>query len=105
MKESVIFIAESEQNELTGFVQLYPIFSSTRMKRLWLLNDLYVNDRFRSQNISIQLIDAAKKLAVETDSAGLILETAKSNKIGNNLYPRTNFELDFDHNYYSWSPE
>ncbi|MEO6191163.1 MAG: GNAT family N-acetyltransferase [Saprospiraceae bacterium] len=103
--ESVVFIAENDRKELTGFVQLYPIFSSTRMKRLWLLNDLFVQDRFRSQNISIQLIDAAKKLAVETESAGLILETAKSNFIGNKLYPRTNFELDNEHNYYSWSPE
>jgi hypothetical protein len=30
------------------------------------------------------------------------LETAKSNTIGNNLYPRTSFFLDEDHNYYSW---
>lgn len=101
--ESVIFIAE-EESVLKGFVQLYPIFSSTQMKRLWLLNDLYVNSNYRGQGISIQLIDKAKELAINTHSAGLMLETAKTNDIGNKLYPRAGFELDTDHNFYSWNP-
>lgn len=100
--ESEVFVAESDENILAGFVQLYPIFSSTRMKRLWLLNDLYVNPNFRGQQVSIKLIDKAKELSNQTNACGLILETAKSNMIGNNLYPRTGFVLDEEHNYYSW---
>lgn len=100
-KESIIFVAQ-EKNVLMGFVQLYPIFSSTRMKRLWLLNDLYVNPKHRGKRISIKLIDKSKALAKNTDSAGLMLETAKTNDIGNKLYPRTGFVLDEGHNYYSW---
>lgn len=99
--ESVIFVAE-EGTVLTGFVQLYPLFSSTRMKRLWLLNDLFVNPNFRGNGISVKLIDQAKALAIATNAAGLMLETAKTNAIGNKLYPRTDFELDEDHNFYSW---
>jgi ribosomal protein S18 acetylase RimI-like enzyme len=95
-------VASSPQDALAGFVQLYPLFSSTRLKKLWLLNDLYVDEMFRGQRISIMLIDEAKRLAMETNSAGLILETAKSNVIGNQLYIRTGFELDKDHHYYSW---
>ena len=41
-QDSEIFVAE-ENGILTGFTQLYPLFSSTRMKRYWLLNDLFVN--------------------------------------------------------------
>ena len=100
-EESIIFVAE-EANVLKGFVQLYPLFSSTRMKRLWLLNDLYVNATYRGQGVSVKLIDKAKELAHETKAVGLMLETAKTNAIGNKLYPRTGFELDTDHNYYSW---
>ena len=100
-EESIIFVAE-EANVLKGFVQLYPLFSSTRMKRLWLLNDLYVNATYRRQGVSVKLIDKAKELAHETKAVGLMLETAKTNAIGNKLYPRTGFELDTDHNYYSW---
>ena len=101
--ESVIFVAESKDKLLTGFVQLYPIFSSTRMKKLWLLNDLFVLPNYRGKGISIQLIDIAKKLAKNTDAVGLILETAKSNRVGNNLYLKTEFAVDDDHNYYSWN--
>ncbi len=100
--ESVIFVAENEENILTGFVQLYPLFSSTRMKRLWLLNDLFVAPEQRGRGISVALIDAAKELCRSTDSCGMMLETAKSNTIGNRLYPKTGFELDNAHNYYSW---
>ncbi len=100
--ESVIFVGENEENKLTGFTQLYPIFSSTRMKRFWLLNDLFVDNNYRSKGISVALIDAAKELCRTTKSCGMMLETAKTNVIGNNLYPKTGFELDENHNYYSW---
>jgi GNAT superfamily N-acetyltransferase len=72
------------------------------MKPLWLLNDLYVKPMHRGQGHSIALIDAAKKLAIDTDAAGLMLETAKTNDVGNQLYPKTGFVCDHDHNYYSW---
>ncbi|WP_299253523.1 GNAT family N-acetyltransferase [uncultured Cytophaga sp.] len=77
--ESIIFVAVGENSELTGFVQLYPIFSSTRMKRLWLLNDLFVSKSFRGMGLSKALLSAAQKLCMETDACGLILETAKTN--------------------------
>jgi ribosomal protein S18 acetylase RimI-like enzyme len=101
-KESEIFVAENDKNQLVGFVQLYPVFSSTRMKRLWLLNDLYVNKNYRVQGISVLLIDEAKKLCKDSNACGLVLETAKSNEVGNKLYPKTGFSLDEEHNYYSW---
>lgn len=101
-QDSEIFVVENTKNELVGFVQLYPIFSSTRMQRLWLLNDLFVDKEHRSKGISVQLIDESKKLCQQTNACGLILETAKTNDIGNGLYPRTGFLLDQEHNYYSW---
>jgi ribosomal protein S18 acetylase RimI-like enzyme len=101
--DSAIFAARVEDAGLVGFVQLYPLFSSTRMKQLWLLNDLYVSPFFRGQKISVGLIDRAKQHAKETGSAGLTLETAKSNVIGNSLYIRTDFQLDKDHNFYAWN--
>ncbi len=100
--ESEIFIAETDNNDLVGFVQLYPLFSSTRMKRLWLLNDLFVDQDHRGKGISKQLIEAAKNLCNQSNACGLILETAKSNILGNELYPKVGFSLDSEHNYYSW---
>jgi GNAT superfamily N-acetyltransferase len=100
--ESEIFTAYNLSGIAVGFVQLYPIFSSTRMKRLWLLNDLYVDPKYRGQGISKQLIARCKQLCYDTHACGLLLETAKSNVIGNQLYPSTGFILDNDHHYYSW---
>lgn len=99
--ESVIFVAERD-GEMLGFTQLYPLFSSTNMKRLWLLNDLFVDENYRGQGISVQLIERAKRLCQETNAHGMMLETAKTNTIGNHLYPRAGFNLDAQHNYYTW---
>jgi GNAT superfamily N-acetyltransferase len=103
-KESVIYVAE-EENELLGFTQLYPQFSSTRMKRTWLLNDLFVLSEHRERGISKQLIEAAKNLAVTTNAAGLLLETEKTNRVGNRLYPSTDFVMNETCNFYWWENE
>ena len=99
--ESRIIIA-IDKEDMVGFVQLYPIFSSTRMKKLWLLNDLFVDENHRGKGISKQLIEQCKDLCNDTGACGLILETSKTNTTGNSLYVKTNFILDENHNYYSW---
>ena len=103
-KDSVIFVAENH-GRLVGFTQLYPLFSSVRMKKLWLLNDLFVDANSRGKGISIQLLDRAKQLCRDTKAAGMYLETAKSNDIGNTLYPRAGFKLNDEHNFYDWDVE
>ncbi|AYM99879.1 GNAT family N-acetyltransferase [Chryseobacterium sp. 3008163] len=100
--DSEIFVAESEGN-LTGFVQLYPLFSSTKMKRYWLLNDLFVNGNYRGKGFSKELIEEAKELAKSTNAAGILLETGKSNDVGNELYPSCGFEIYDEVNFYEWT--
>jgi ribosomal protein S18 acetylase RimI-like enzyme len=110
-EESVIYLARNTQPaspeeqgmmRYAGFVQLYPVFSSTRMQRLWLLNDLYVRSEYRGRGISKRLIEEAKQLAHTTQACGLLLETAKNNHIGNALYPREGFTLTDTVNFYWW---
>ncbi|MGG7551292.1 GNAT family N-acetyltransferase [Chryseobacterium arthrosphaerae] len=101
-KDSEIFVAE-ENGNLTGFVQLYPIFSSTRMQRYWLLNDLYVNQDHRGKGYSKALIEESKDLCRSSKACGILLETGKSNDIGNQLYPACGFELYDSVNFYEWS--
>ena len=100
--ESVIFVAE-EEGVIAGFTQLYPQFSSTRMRRSWLLNDLFVESSFRGKGISKLLLEEAKQLARNTEAAGLLLETEKTNQIGNSLYPSAGFEPYADTNFYWWA--
>ena len=101
--DSHILVSVDENGILTGFTQLYPLYSSTRMKRLWLLNDLFVQEEYRGRGISKQLIAAAKELAILTNACGLLLETATSNQVGNQLYPATGFKLESGSNFYFWN--
>ena len=101
-QDSVIFLAVNEEGKGVGFTQLYPLFTSLRMKKLWLLNDLFVDPDYRGRGISMQLIEQAKELAWQSQAAGLMLETDKSNQVGNQLYPRTGFVLNSGSNFYVW---
>ena len=101
-KESVIYISTEEDGTISGFVQLYPIFTSVGLKRCWLLNDLFVKKDYRKKGIARKLIDRCKKLAEETKASGLLLETSKNNLEGNVLYPTEGFILQDESNFYFW---
>lgn len=100
-KEAVVFIALKE-NEMVGFTLLYPLFSSTNMRKMWLLNDLFVTPQFRGQKISKALIAVAQNHCKATEGQGISLETEISNVPGNALYPKMGFEKDQAHHFYYW---
>ena len=100
--ESVIFLAYNKDEKAVGFVQLFPSFSSTRMKRFWILNDLFVSPEFRGKGFSRELIEEAKNLCRKTDACAMLLETSVTNDIGNSLYPSAEFQLRDDANFYEW---
>jgi len=95
-KESVIFVAD-ERDELIGFTQLFPIFSSVSMKRTWLLNDLYINEKSRGMGAATKLLETAKQFGVETESKWLILQTAADNYTAQKVYEKNGWvkETDF----------
>ncbi|HET7469211.1 MAG TPA: GNAT family N-acetyltransferase [Gemmatimonadales bacterium] len=94
-RESVIFLAERDGRGV-GFVQLYPLFSSTarRPRRLWLLNDLYVAPEARQGGVGRALMRRARQLAEETGAVGLELATARTNTVGQRLYESEGYRLD-----------
>ena len=93
--ESVIFLAERE-GRAVGFVQLYPVFTSTapRPRRLWLLNDLFVAPEARAGGIGRALLERARRLAEETDAVGLELVTAVTNTSAQRLYESVGYRRD-----------
>jgi ribosomal protein S18 acetylase RimI-like enzyme len=97
-KESIIFVAEESQT-LLGFAQLYPLFSSTRLKRLWLLNDLFVHADHRRKGIARMLLERCSQLVNGTGACGMMLETERTNTIANQLYKQTGFQL-VENNFY-----
>lgn len=83
--DSVVYLAR-DSGRAVGFVQLYPTFSSVRMRRLWILNDLFVDPSARGRGVGRRLMERAREHAEETAAAGLILETEKSNQAAAALY-------------------
>ncbi|HEY8807023.1 MAG TPA: GNAT family N-acetyltransferase, partial [Candidatus Limnocylindria bacterium] len=67
--ESVIFLAIVD-GEIAGFTQLYPSFSSVSMKRLWVLNDLFVAPAARTSGAGRALLERAERWAAETGAKG-----------------------------------
>ena len=100
-KESVIFLAMADEVPC-GYMQFYPLFSSTNLRRLWLLNDLYVKEGYRQLGIARLLLKKAKEFAIETQSAGFFLETAVDNMPANSLYKSAGLSLDEAHHYYNF---
>ncbi|HET9040175.1 MAG TPA: GNAT family N-acetyltransferase, partial [Gemmatimonadales bacterium] len=94
-EESVVFVAERD-GRAVGFVQLYPLFTSTadRPRRLWLLNDLFVAPEARGGGVGRALMDRARRLAEETGAAGLELATARTNTVAQRLYDSLGYRGD-----------
>ncbi|MGE5702507.1 MAG: N-acetyltransferase family protein [Clostridia bacterium] len=97
--DSVMYVAV-ENGVYLGFTQLYPVFSSVSMKRLWILNDLYVTEASRKRGVGKRLMDAAMQLAKDTNSKGLKLQTAIDNVTAQSLYEANGWVKDDQFFYY-----
>ena len=100
--ESLVYLAEDQEAAL-GFVQLYPLFSSTapRPGRIWLLNDLYVVPAARGRGVARRLMDRARQLAGETGAGAIELATARSNATAQALYESLGYRRDEQFLHYS----
>ncbi|WP_163100071.1 GNAT family N-acetyltransferase [Peribacillus alkalitolerans] len=97
--ESVIFIVENRSN-IIGFAQLYPIFSSLSLQRVWLLNDFFISEEFRNRGIGKQLFGIVKEFSLLTKSKGIELSVEHVNKSAWSFWENQGFKLDEDFRYY-----
>ncbi len=102
--ESIIFVAISEEsNRPVGFTQLYPTFSSMRVAKNWILNDLYVVLDARKMGIGRKLILEAMHFAKTENATFLKLSTAVDNFTAQQLYESMGFvRLDVDEEFYDY---
>ncbi len=100
--ESVILLAQSSDQGL-GFTQLYPLFSSTRAVRTYLLNDLFVAPEARRLGVARRLLEEAANTARALGSAGLSLSTAHSNVRAQALYESLGWQHEQEFREYSLS--
>lgn len=89
--ESIIFLAFVEDKPI-GFTQLYPKYSSAKLSKDWILNDLFVSFEQRKNGIGHALIKTAMNFAKEQGSSFLQLETGIDNYPAQSLYEAIGFE-------------
>ncbi|OAB43794.1 acetyltransferase [Paenibacillus glacialis] len=100
--DSVILLArDTTEGAPIGFVQMYPSFSSISMRKIWILNDLFVIEKYRRQGVAQSLLDAATNVARITKAKGIELSTASDNVNAQRLYERNGFRRDEVYYYYS----
>jgi GNAT superfamily N-acetyltransferase len=100
--ESVLFGAWSG-SKLVGFAQLYPTWSSTRMDRLWILNDLFVEPRLRRRGVASRLMARSEEWIRRSGGLGGWLETAVDNP-AQILYAGRGWKLDQEFLHFDWEP-
>lgn len=83
--ESVVLLAERD-GQAVGFTQLFPMFSSVRTARMWVLNDLYVEADARRGGVARTLLDAAADFARKDGAVRIVLETTVDNAAARALY-------------------
>ena len=95
--ESKIFLAfmgPEGRRTPAGFTQLYPSFSSVSMKRLWILNDLFVVPEARRLGVGASLMERARAFAKEDGAKGLTLATQIQNATAQALYAKMGYVQD-----------
>ena len=93
-QQSLILLACDAQGRAMGFTQLYPLFSSVRMVRTWLLNDLFVAAPARRQGVAAALLREAAAHARAMGAASLSLSTALDNAPAQALYESLGWQRD-----------
>ena len=92
--ESVILLALDAEGAGLGFTQLYPLFSSVRMVRTYLLNDMFVSAQARRQGVASALLREAAAHARALGGASLSLSTALDNGPAQALYESLGWQRD-----------
>lgn len=91
--ESVVFMA-SEGSVPVGFAQLYPIYSSTALARVFILNDLFVDEGGRRKGIGSRLLSTVESYAWSHGAARVTLNVTIQNTAGQALYEAQGWRKD-----------
>ncbi|AIN61730.1 ribosomal protein S18 acetylase RimI-like enzyme [Pseudomonas sp. TE6288] len=101
-KESIIYLAlpDDGDDRLMGFCQLYPSFSSLSLKRVWILNDIYVAEDSRRMLVADNLMREAKKMAKKSNAVRMRVSTSSDNEVARKTYESMGFRKDTEFENY-----
>lgn len=99
-EKSTTFIAINTDDDVMGFINLYPSYSTLALGKIWILNDLAVSSKFRRLGVAQSLIKEALSFAQQTGAIRVELKTEKTNLGAQKLYSEIGFNIDDDNIYY-----
>lgn len=103
--DSVVFLAETggpggqpgaagDPRQALGFAQLYPLYSSVAMARVFILNDLFVAEAGRRRGVASALLAAIEAHGREFGAVRLSLNVTRDNTPGQALYAARGWQRD-----------
>src|SRR5215469_8557474 len=101
-KNDAIFFMSFEDETASGFLTLYPLFSSWYATTIWFLSDLYVAPEYRNQRLGRKLVAAARDFARDCVSRSIMVEIPHREPHLVQFYESLGFERDKDFNLYRY---
>ncbi|MGQ7241948.1 GNAT family N-acetyltransferase [Salinicola sp. V024] len=93
-QDAQLLIALDDGGSAVGFVQLFPVPSTTSLGSRWILNDLFVVPEARRAGTGSALLQAARNLAAEHDVPQLMLRTQTDNVAAQSRYQALGWQRD-----------
>jgi ribosomal protein S18 acetylase RimI-like enzyme len=93
------FLAWDKGNAI-GFMHLMPSTNTLAMRRIWLLEDLYVDVPARGQGVATALLSYAEEFARGTGAERLTLATAHDNLAAQHIYKKLGYVREEHFSYF-----
>ncbi len=95
--EYVGFIARDAAGKAIGFALLSQTYSSVALKRIWLLNDIFVDPTSRKSGAGAALMAAVEAFARASGAGRMDLFTARTNATAQSVYRKAGWTEDVDY--------
>lgn len=95
-------VGEPAAEEVVGFAQSYPTWSSVSLSRTWVLNDLFVTPAARGTGAARALVQDTCRRAKDAGAIRVSLATAWDNVAAQGLYESEGFVRDQHFHHYAY---
>lgn len=97
----MIYLALADEDRLLGFCQLYPSFSSLSLKRVWILNDIYVAEEALPATGRRPPAATRQADGPETHAVRMRVSTSVDNEVAQKVYESIGFREDQEFKNYT----
>jgi ribosomal protein S18 acetylase RimI-like enzyme len=101
-QNEAVILMSFDGTPATGFITLYPLYSSWYATTIWFLSDLYVHEDYREKKIGRQLVAAVQGFAKERGSRSIMVEIPHREPHLVKFYESLGYQIDKDFNLYRY---